>query len=224
MQASSCGREGEIHRVLIVDDHPVITEGLGLVIEQQPDFEICGRTDNVPSALDLMARSAPDAAIVDISLSDSDGLELIKIARDRGHRLPILVLSAHDEVLYAERALKAGASGYLMKRESMTRVLVALRSILSGDPYFSDEVKNRMLFARVGGHDSTDPIDLLSDRELQVFRLIGQGQGTRQIAEHLHLGVSTVETHRRNIRQKMDLGSGQELIHRATRWWQEEEA
>jgi DNA-binding NarL/FixJ family response regulator len=223
MRASSAGRGGEIHRVLIVDDHPVITEGLGMVIDQEPDFEVCGRTDNVPAALDILSEQTPDAAIVDISLEGGDGLDLIKLARDRGFRLPILVLSAHDEVLYAERALRAGASGYLMKRESLTKVLVALRLVLQGSPYFSDEIKNRMLFALAGGHDSSNPIDLLTDRELQVFRLIGEGHKTSQIADLLCLGMSTVETHRRNMRHKLGLESGQELVHHATIWWQEQQ-
>jgi len=223
MQASSVRRGDAVHRVLIVDDHPVITEGLGMVIDQEPDFVVCGRTDNVTSALDILSEKTPDAAIVDISLEGGDGLDLIKLARDRGYQLPILVLSAHDEVLYAERALRAGASGYLMKRESLTRVLVALRLVLQGTPYFSDEIKNRMLFARAGGHDSSDPIDLLTDRELQVFRLIGEGHKTSQIADLLNLGMSTVETHRRNIRQKLALESGQELVHRATIWWQDQQ-
>ena len=224
MPATSAGRGDAVHRVLIVDDHPVITEGLGMVIEQEPDFEVCGRTDNVASALEFLSALTPDAAIVDISLEDGDGLDLIKLARDRGYQMPILVLSAHDEVLYAERALRAGASGYLMKRESLTRVLVALRVVLKGSIYFSDEIKDRMLFARAGGHTSSDPIDLLTNRELQVYRLIGEGHGTRQIADLLHVGVSTVETHRRNIRQKLGLDSGQELVHRATIWWQEQES
>lgn len=223
MPAASAGRGDAVRRVLIVDDHPVITEGLGMVIDSEPDFEVCGRTDNVPSALDILSDEAPDAAIVDISLEGGDGLDLIRLARERGHQLPILVLSAHDELLYAERALRSGASGYLMKRESLTRVLVALRHVLTGSVYFSDEIKDRMLFARAGGHESSDPIDLLSNRELQVFRLIGEGHGTRQISNLLHVGVSTVETHRRNIRQKLDLESGQELVHRATIWWQEQQ-
>ncbi len=206
-------------RVLIVDDHPVVTETLSALVDRQDDLEVCGVAHNAAEALELIRTEAPDAAIVDISLNGTDGLELLKAAAARGSRLPTLVLSRHDEAIYGERAARAGARGYLTKREALGHVLEALRRILGGEVYFSRELKDRLFRAALEGHTDDEPVDRLSDRELEVFRLVGQGHDTRQIAERMHFGVSTVETHRRNVRRKLDLESSHELVLHAVRWW-----
>ncbi len=206
-------------RVLIVDDHPVVTATLSTLIDQQDDLEVCGVAHNAVEGLELIGTEAPDAAIIDISLNGTDGLELIKSAAARGFRLPALVLSRHDETIYGKRALRAGARGYLTKDQALPKVLEGLRQILDGELYVSDELKTRMFRAALDGNPDEDPVHCLSDRELEVYRLVGQGHATRQIAERLHLSVSTVETHRRNIRRKLDIDSSRELVIRAIRWW-----
>lgn len=211
-------------RVLIVDDHPVVTEMLATLVNQQDDLEVCGVASSVAEALDIIRARTPDVAIVDISLNGTDGLELIRTAAASGCRLPMLVLSRHDEAVYGERALRAGARGYLTKQQALDRVLEALRRILDGETYFSEELKARLVRAAVEGHRDESPVDRLSDRELEVYRLLGQGLATRQIAERLHLSASTVESHRRNIRRKMDLSTSRELMLNAVQWWHRQSA
>ncbi len=206
-------------RVLIVDDHPVVTTTLSTLVDQQDDLEVCGVAHSAVEGLELIGTEAPDAAIIDISLNGTDGLELIKSAAARGFRLRALVLSRHDETIYGERALRAGARGYLTKSQALPKVLEGLRQILDGELYVSDELKTKMFRAALEGGSDEDPVHCLSDRELEVYRLVGQGHATRQIAERLHLSVSTVETHRRNIRRKLDIDSSRELVIRAIRWW-----
>src|ERR1700744_3173146 len=172
-------------KVFLVDDHPIVRQGLALFIEREPDLMVCGEAEDATSALQAIRDAAPDFVILDISLNGPDGLELLKTLRVRYPNLPALVLSMHDESVYAERALRAGANGYIMKQEATDKVLIALRRILGGEVYVSDRVANKMLKQFVGGAPTSrrSPLDDLTDRELEVFRLIGEGHGTRQISD-----------------------------------------
>ena len=207
--------------VLIVDDHPLLRDGLAKVINQQPDLAVCGEAANARAGLAAAVKLRPDVAIVDLSLEDGSGLDLIKDVHARNPALPMLVLSMHPEHLYAERAIRAGARGYLMKREPVERVLAALRKVLAGQMAVSDDVVSRLLSGANGRAKREAPIDLaelLSDRELDVFRALGQGLGTRQIAAKLRLAVSTIETHRANIKLKLGVTRAPELVARAARF------
>jgi DNA-binding NarL/FixJ family response regulator len=206
--------------VFVVDDHPIVRQGLALLINQETDLAVCGEAEEMHAALSAIQSARPDILIVDISLSGPDGLELLKNIRIMSPRLPVLILSMHDESIYAERALRAGANGYIMKQEATEKVLVALRRILSGEMYVSDRVANSMLRHYVRGATSSEhsSISDLTDRELEVFRLIGEGQGTRQIAETLHLSVKTVESYQAHIKEKLSLRSARELVQHAVQW------
>jgi DNA-binding NarL/FixJ family response regulator len=206
--------------VFVVDDHPIVRQGLALLINQEADLAVCGEAEEMHSALAAMQSARPDILIVDISLNGPDGLELLKNIRIISPRLPVLILSMHDESIYAERALRAGANGYIMKQEATEKVLVALRRILSGEIYVSDRIANSMLRHYVRGANASEhsSISDLTDRELEVFRLIGEGQGTRQIAEALHLSVKTVESYQAHIKEKLSLRSARELIQHAVQW------
>src|SRR3984957_12328068 len=184
-------------KVLLVDDHPIVREGMALLINREPHLTVCAGAEESNAALDAIESLRPDLAIVDISLPGRDGLELLKMIRARDPQLPVLILSMHGETIYAERALRAGANGYIMKQEATDKVLVAIRRILNSEVYVSEQVASRMLRQMTGAHDSDrrSPLDGLSDRELEVFRRMGEGQSTRQIAEELHLSVKTIETH-----------------------------
>jgi DNA-binding NarL/FixJ family response regulator len=206
-------------KILIVDDHPIVCQGLRRIIDAESDLQVCGVANDVPGALASIDAQHPDVAVVDITLASGDGLELIKTTRHRHPELLTLVLSMHDESLYGERALRAGARGYLMKKEASERILEALRQILAGQIFASPELRTRMLEEAMTGAPATeDPIDRLSDRELQIFRLIGLGHGTRQIADDLHLSVKTVESHRQHIKQKLGLRSATQLVRHAVHW------
>src|ERR1700723_2610634 len=207
--------------VFVVDDHPIVRQGLTLLINQESALAVCGEAEEMHSALSATLAVRPDILIVDISLNGPDGLELLKNIRISSPRLPVLILSMHDESIYAERALRAGANGYIMKQEATEKVLVALRRILSGEIYVSDRIANSMLRHYVrGGHPSQahSTIADLTDRELEVFRLIGEGQGTRQIAEALHLSVKTVESYQAHIKDKLSLRTARELVQHAVEW------
>ncbi len=205
--------------VFVVDDHPIVRQGLALLINQEPDLAVCGEAEEMHSALKAIEACRPDILIVDISLNGPDGLELLKNIRITSPRMPVLMLSMHDESIYAERALRAGANGYIMKQEATERVLVALRRILSGEIYVSERIANSMLRHYVrGGHPQQSSIADLTDRELEVFRLIGEGLGTRQIAEALHLSVKTVESYQAHIKDKLSLRSARELVQHAVEW------
>ncbi len=204
-------------KVLIVDDHPIVCQGLQAIIDAQADLTVCGVAEDVAGALDTISKEQPDIAIVDLNLKGGDGLELIKAHRARGRELPILVLSMHDEGLYAERAIRAGAKGYLMKQEASAKVIDAVRCVLAGELFVSDTLRHRLLEGS-GPQQASDPMADLSDRELQVFRLIGLGHGTRQIAESLHLSIKTIESHRRNIKLKLGIKSAPELVRQAVRF------
>ncbi len=207
-------------RIFIVDDHPIVREGLSLMMNREPDMMVCGEAEEATGALRAIITAKPDFLIVDISLSGPDGLDLLKSIRARYPNLPVLILSMHDESIYAERALRAGANGYIMKQEATEKVLVAVRQILTQKVYVSDRIANRMLQRYIKGSvsEGQSPISELSDRELEVFRLIGEGHGTRKIAEELHLSVKTVESYQAHIKEKLSLKNGRELVQRAIQW------
>jgi DNA-binding NarL/FixJ family response regulator len=209
-------------KVLVVDDHPIVRAGLTQLINREPDLAVCGDAEEMHAALRNIDDLKPDILIVDISLNGPDGLDLLKNIRAKDPNLPVLILSMHDESIYAERALRAGANGYIMKQEATERVLVALRRILSREIYVSDRVANQMLRQFVGGSGAAavkrSPFDDLSDRELEVLRLIGEGQGTRQIAEGLHLSIKTVETYQGHLKDKLGLKNSRELVQYAIQW------
>jgi DNA-binding NarL/FixJ family response regulator len=206
-------------KVFLVDDHPIVRQGLALFIEREPDLMVCGEAEDATSALQAIREAAPDFVILDISLNGPDGLELLKTLRVRYPNLPALILSMHDESVYAERALRAGANGYIMKQEAADKVITAIRHILGGDVYLSDRLTKQMLQQFVNGSISPrDPLAKLSDRELEVFRLIGAGHGTRQIADELHVSTKTVESYQAHIKEKLALRNARELVQYAVEW------
>ncbi len=203
--------------VFVVDDHPLLRQGLALMINREQDLMVCGEAEDAQSAMRAIAAKKPDILIADISLNGPDGLDLLKSVRTLYPDLPVLVLSMHDESIYAERALRARANGYIMKQEATEKVLVAVRRILGGDIYLSDRMANKLLHQYISGSavDMRSRLTSLSDRELEVFRLIGEARSTRQIAEKLHLSVKTVETYQAHIKDKLSLRSGRELVQHA---------
>ncbi|MET0583628.1 MAG: response regulator transcription factor [Candidatus Binatia bacterium] len=212
--------------VFVIDDHPIVREGLTQLINREPDLTVCGTAEDIYEALKAMQTLKPDIALADISLKGADGIELIKNLKIRMPALPVLVLSIHDESIYAPRALRAGARGFIMKQEATENVLLALRRVLSGEIYLSKRMANKMLQQFVGASGTAQKfsIDRLSDRELEVFRLIGQGHGTRRIAEELRLSVKTVESYREHIKEKMTLSDASELVQHAIQWLQREKS
>jgi DNA-binding NarL/FixJ family response regulator len=206
--------------VFIVDDHPLLRQGLSLMIDRENDLAVCGEAEEAQAAMQAIPQCHPDILIVDISLNGPDGLDLLKSVRTSHPNLPVLILSMHDEATYAERALRARANGYIMKQEATEKVLVAVRRILNGDVYLSDRMANKMLRQYIGGASVAlqSRLSALSDRELEVFRSIGDGRSTRQIAEELHLSVKTVETYQAHLKEKLALRSGRELIQLAIQW------
>jgi DNA-binding NarL/FixJ family response regulator len=213
-------------KVLLVDDHPILRAGLGKLINQEADMMICGEAEDGPTAFDLAGTLNPDIAVIDISLKASNGIELVKNLKARYPDLPTLVLSMHDESLYAERALRAGSLGYIMKEEAIEQVLVAIRKVLQGEIFLSEKMKSKMLQQMASGKGKviTSPIEQLTDRELEVFRLIGEGCSTRQIAGQLHLSVRTVEAYREYIKSKLNLKNATELVQHAFHWVHHEAA
>src|SRR5271165_3035596 len=212
-------------RILIVDDHPAVREALAYRISRQPDLEVCGEAADIAETLRIISETHPDLAVIDISLKSGNGIDLIKRIKDRNDGVRMLVWSMHTESLYAERALRAGALGYVNKDQATDKIVEAIRRVLQGKVYLSDAMAEKMLHRAVGGgpKDVTPlPLDVLADRELEVFRLIGQGVKTAEIAERLHLSVKTIETYRDRIRQKLDLSDGTELAHYATKWMLED--
>ncbi|MHC4571127.1 MAG: response regulator transcription factor [Planctomycetota bacterium] len=207
-------------KIVIVDDHPIVRQGLSELINHEDDLMVCGQAEDAPEAIGIIKALKPDMAIVDISLKKTSGMELIKDIKANYPNVAVLALSMHDENLYAERALRAGARGYIMKAEATENVVTAIRKIMGGEIYVSDRMAARMVRKLVGGKPdvTTSAIDRLSDRELEVFRLIGQGHGTRQIAEKLYLSVKTIETYRAHIKEKLSLADAAELLQYAIRW------
>jgi DNA-binding NarL/FixJ family response regulator len=207
-------------RIFVVDDHPIVRQGLALLINRESDLAVCGEADDAQTALQAVPTVKPDIMVVDISLNGPDGLDLLKEIRTRYPDLPILILSMHDESIYAERALRAGAQGYIMKQEATEKVLVAVRRILSHEIYVSERIANRMLQRYIGSRGAGRPASVadLTDRELEVFRLIGEGHSTRRIAEELHISVKTVESYQAHIKEKLSLRSARELVQHAIQW------
>lgn len=205
------------HRVFLVDDHPVLRQGMGRLIDDQSDLMVCGEAESPPDAVRLLATAKADVVLVDLTLKGGDGLELCKQIRDRWKDLPILVVSMHDESLYAERALKAGAKGYIMKQEPQDAVMNAIRTVLKGQVYLSTAMSAKLLQSFSGPRSAADlpPLARLTDRELEIFRLIGEGQSVRAIAEKLFLSTKTVEAHKEHIKQKLNLKSSNELLQYA---------
>jgi DNA-binding NarL/FixJ family response regulator len=207
-------------RVFLVDDHPLVREWLTNLINQQKDLTVCGEAEDAPRALQAIEALQPDVAIVDVTLANGSGIELVKDVKRIAPQVAVVVLSMHDESLYAERALRAGARGYVMKRESTKKVITALRDVLEGRLHVSDEFRalltERLLDGKAGG----SPVDELSDRELEVFRRLGQGQETRRIAEALGLSIKTVQVYCARIKEKLGLANATELLREAMRWWE----
>lgn len=215
----------QVSRVMIVDDHPMVRHGLAELIAEEEDFEVCGEASGAAEALRVAKETKPDMAVIDLSLKDGDGIALIQQLRSMLSGVRMLVSSMHDETLFAERALHAGAMGYINKQEATSAVLDALRQIRAGKLYLSRRMADRML-THIVDYDrdsSKDPIERLSNRELQVFGLIGQGLATREIADHLHLSIKTIETHRASIKRKLNLETASELTRRAVQWVLEEQ-
>ncbi len=214
---SQSGTQTSKARIFLVDDHPIVRQGLGLLINREADLMVCGEADGAPSAIQAIGGAQPDLMVIDISLEGPDGLELLKTIRLKDPILPVLILSMHEESTYAERSLRAGANGYIMKQEATERVLVAIRRILEGKVYLSERLTNKMLEQFVHGASSSkaDPLGSLSDRELEVYRLIGAGHGTRQIADELHVSVKTVESYQAHIKEKLSLRNARELVQHA---------
>jgi DNA-binding NarL/FixJ family response regulator len=214
-------------RVLLVDDHPILRKGLAQMINMEQDLTVCCEAEEAGKAFELVGTLIPDVAVVDISLKTGNGIELVKNIKARYPELPVLVLSMHDESLYAERALRAGSLGYIMKEEATEQVLVAIRRVLKGEIFLSEKMKSRMLQQlTTGGRNKVvvSPIENLTDRELEVFRLIGEGRSTRQIAGELHLSVRTVEAYREYIKSKLNLRNATELVQHAFHWVHHEAA
>jgi DNA-binding NarL/FixJ family response regulator len=210
----------EAKRIVIVDDHPLFRKGLEQLIHSEDGFAVCGEANNAPEAMDVIRKLNPDLAIVDLSLPGANGIELIKNIRAEFSKLPILVLSMHDESLYALRALRAGAEGYVMKHEAMTNVIQAIREVFNGRPYLSPAMAAQVItkFAHRQAEGEADAVERLSDRELEILELIGKGNDVRQIAKVLHLSPKTVETHRSHIKDKLDLKNSREVARFALQW------
>jgi DNA-binding NarL/FixJ family response regulator len=207
-------------RILIVDDHPIMRQGIAQLIEHEPDLLVCGEAEQASDALQKAIELKPDLMLVDITLPDKSGLELIKDIQFALPNLPVLVLSMHDEGLYVERVLRAGGRGYVMKQEGGKKLMEAIRQVLSGQIFVSEKMSAKILEifsgrrAQVGG----SPVEVLSDREFEVFQLIGKGLSTKEIADQLHVSAKTIEVHRINIKQKLNVRTAPELIRYAVRW------
>ena len=212
-------------RVAVVDDHPLFRERLCQLINNEPDMEVCGEAEGAEQALRLIRTATPDLAIVDIALKASSGLELIRSIKALSISVPVLVLSMHEESLYADRALRAGASGYITKSQEAGDVLMAIRAVLAGKVYLSQEMTTDLLknLGATGIRGVPRSVDRLTDRELQVLELIGRGRTTREIAEALRLGVATIDTYRARIKEKMNFRNATDLVHFAIRWVSEKE-
>jgi DNA-binding NarL/FixJ family response regulator len=204
-------------RVLLIDDHPLVREGLGRLISDSLNMTICGEADSPPAALSLAASSKPDMVVLDLTLSGGDGLTLCKQLHELYPHLPILIVSMHDEALYAERALRAGAAGYVMKQEPQAKVIEAVKATLAGETWLSEKMSATLLRSIRGARTQADvsPLERLTDRELEVFRMIGQGLGVKSIADTLFLSPKTVEAHKEHIKQKLQLASNSQLLQYA---------
>ena len=212
------------NKVLLVEDHPLFSERLAHLINKDLGMIVCGEADNIRDAMTLIQREKPDIAIVDLTLRGSSGLELIKDIKAQGIELPVLVLSMHEESVYAERVLRAGARGYITKHEASSEIILAIRRVLKGEIYASERVTRRILsrLADATSRSAGSGIELLSDRELEVYQMMGNGKNTREIAEMLHLGETTVDTYRGRIKEKLGIRNAAELYQRAAQWVKEQ--
>jgi DNA-binding NarL/FixJ family response regulator len=212
-------------RVVVIEDHPMFRERLVHLIEKEGDMQVCGEADNVPAGLALIRQNDPQVVILDITLKNSSGLDLLKDLRAQDIEVPVLVLSMHEESLYAERALRAGARGYITKYEASSRVLAALREVLRGEIYLDQQTMARIVQRTVASkkEEGVNPIERLSDRELEVFDLLGRGRTTREIGARLRVGTTTVDTYRARIKDKLRLENGARLFSEASRWVQSRE-
>jgi DNA-binding NarL/FixJ family response regulator len=206
--------------VFLVDDHPLVREWLTNLINQQEDLVVCGEAEDAPQALRAIEALKPDVVIVDITLASGSGIELVKDIKRCVPAVAIVVLSMHDETLYAERALRAGARGYVMKRETTKKIIAAIRTVLDGKLYVTDEFKTSIGEKHLEGGAGGSPLDQLSDRELEVFRMLGQGYETRRIAESLCISIKTVQVYCARIKEKLAIGNATELLREAVRWWE----
>ena len=224
--ANSSSREtdGKICRILLVEDHPLTRQGMRAVLSRHPGFEICGEADNAPKALDLVSKLSPHLAVVDITLKSANGLELTKDIRAMAPNTQVLIVSMHGENVYAERALRAGAMGYLMKDEAADNIATVIELILKGEVFVSDRIRGRMMhrFVHHGSAALASPIDRLSDREMEVLRLIGSGYGTRDIAQMLNLSVKTIDSYREHLKEKLSLPTSGDLVRYAIQWMKSE--
>jgi DNA-binding NarL/FixJ family response regulator len=211
-------QRGQKCRVVLVEDHPMFREQLAQLINKEVSMTVCGEADNIHNALRLIESEKPDIAIVDLTLKGPSGLELIKNLKAKEINVPVLVLSMHDEMLYAERVLKAGARGYITKNEVSIEVMAAIRAVLDGEIYLPARIASRILESVAIGRKGEKGVSQLTDRELEVFELIGRGRSTREISNQLHLGVSTVDTYRARIKTKLHLENASQLSHEAIRW------
>jgi DNA-binding NarL/FixJ family response regulator len=213
---------GSKARVMLVDDHPVLRQGIAELVNGEDGLEVCGEAGNMQDALTLAGKLKPDLVIVDVSLNGNNGIELMKNLTGRYSSIPLLAYSMHDETIYAERALRAGAKGYVMKQADPEVLLGAIQQVLKGKMYLSDRISEHLLGKLVGAGASTapiaSPIEKLSDRELEVLQLMGKGIGTSDIAEKLCLSVKTIETYREHLKEKLNLTTGQELLRYAIEW------
>jgi len=212
-------------KVFLVDDHPLVRERLAALLQREADLEVCGEVANGPTTFSLIARQAPDLVILDVSLKRPHGLELLKDLQALLPKLPVLVLSLHDETLFAERTLRAGAMGYITQEEATVNVLVAVRRVLAGQVYVSERMAERMMQRKVNGGrgELGSPVAILNEREWEVFERIGRGMGTRDIAEALRLGIKTIESYQARIREKLQLDDGNQLLQCANHWAQKSE-
>jgi DNA-binding NarL/FixJ family response regulator len=208
------------HRIVIVDDHPIVRKGFAQLINREHDLETVGEAEDSVSAARVVEETRPDLVLIDLSLKESDGLELVKYFASVEKELRMLVISLHDEKVYAERALRAGASGYIMKSEATDKVMTAIRQVLRGDIYLSDTMRERFIANYTGKKEQREDgsVEKLSDRELEVFRCIGEGLETREIALQLNLSVKTIETYKSHLKSKLNVNSSTELIQRAVEW------
>ncbi len=210
-----------MNKILIVDDHPLMREGIATALDSEMDLSVCGQADSAEDAIEMVGEEEPDLAIVDISLPGMNGVELIKELQVLYPDVLLLVVSRHDEDLYAERVIRAGAKGYVMKQEGKAVIVKAVRRILSGGTYLSDRITDRLLMSMSTGSrdDATkSPLDLLSDRELEVFELTGHGLGAQDIADRMHISPKTVQSYQTRIKNKLNLDSARELVRRAVQW------
>jgi len=206
-------------RILLIEDHPLLRQGIAALLNAEKDFVVCGEISDARQAIGAIQKTNPDIIILDLSLNGTSGIEVLKNVRAQFPKIKVLVLSMHDEIVYAPRALRAGAMGYLMKQEAPEKVIAALRKILGDEVSLSAQMGTRLLNTFTGKKDGLgSPVELLSDRELEVFNLLGQGNGTREIAEILHLSVKTIESHRAHIKEKLSLENASQLVRHAIQW------